>query len=479
MIFPKVESKDKEFYVYRWDVKFYNDIAEGQEVYPDKILKMTKISLYKDKVMPVMLAEMRFTKADVARLKSMVKHCLCTVTCMGIVYTPTSGGNELEVGSGQNAYIQTDSNIEFSATFEPIFDINTFKASKYDDEQSIEKEEEAKNGELKDGILDSPTQVVHMSLVNANAQRVMKTLYNAILSDDDGLDVGTVLNWICSESDVDGYIIDKPASHFTVNEVIIPTLTLIPAIKYIQTMYGVYENGIQPFIDYDNILYILDKYADEHDHEKGDTSLIHIYVVDVDKYEATSMTRSKNLIGEAMYIGSPYISDENDEVLKGEIIGNNFAFSSFNQTIDAISFNSDNEPDPSSAKDVAMVLKRNLETHSATGEKTICDYDEMNNVYNMSSRFNELEAQARKLTVTLQNAKIEDFKVNKFVELHFQNSSKQFELGGVYYLNAVQLDFNYLPSGEMNKLPDEVSDVNIKSKTNGSCTLKLSRRNDL
>ena len=141
----------------------------------------------------------------------------------------------------------------------------------------------------------------------------------------------------------------------------------------------------------------------------------------------------------------------------------------------------DNEPDLSTAKDVAMVLKRNLPTHYATGEKTICDYDELNNVYGMSSKFNEVEAQAQRVTLTLQNAKIEDFKVNKFVELHFQNASKQLEMGGVYYLNSSKLDFVYLPSGDVNKTPQDANMDNkhISSKTSGSCTLVISRRNNL
>ena len=476
MDFPKVDSK--EFYMYKWDLEFYTD---EQTIYPDKVLQMSKVSMYKDKVMPVLLAELRFSKADMVRLKSMQKNCLCTVTCSSMVYSPTAGGSNVEAGSSQQSYVLIESHIEFSATFEPIFDINTFKGAKYDSDELMEIEQEQNDDENKDSILDSPTQVVHVSLVNVNAQRVMKTLYNAILADETGLDIGTVLNWVCSQTDVDGYIIDKPTSNINVNEVIIPTLLLIPTINYLQSMYGVYENGIQPFIDYDNILYVLDKYADSHDHEEDDTSVIHIYVVDVNKYEATSMTRSENDKGEAMYIGAPLINDESDEILKGEIVGNDFAFSSFNQTIDALSFDTDNEPDLSTAKDVAMVLKRNLPTHYATGEKTICDYDELNNVYGMSSKFNEVEAQAQRVTLTLQNAKIEDFKVNKFVELHFQNASKQLEMGGVYYLNSSKLDFVYLPSGEVNKTPQDANMDNkhISSKTSGSCTLVISRRNNM
>lgn len=473
---PKIDGKDKEYCIYKWDFKFYDENNPDQEIHPEKILQIKKVSLYKEKVMPVMIAELRMMKSDIARIKRFVKRCLCEISCTRVIYNPVSGSDDLAAGPDQ-AYVNVGSKTEFSATFEPIMDINTFKGAKYDDDDVVESEEADKNDyDTNAAVLDSPTQVIHVSFVNAVAQKMMKILYNEILSDDGGIDVGTVLNWICSQTNCSGYILDKPANPSTVTEIILPTLTLIPTINYLQTMYGVYENGIMPFIDYDNILYVLDKYAMSHDHEKDDPSLIHIYVVDVNKNEAVSMIRSENKKKEPMYVGAPTIVEEDDEILKGELIGNNFAFSSFNQSIDAVSYDDKNKVKNSTAKDVAMVMKRNIETHNATGEKTICDYDEMNNVFNMSSKFNELESQSKKMTIVLQNAKIQDFKVNRFVELHFQNTSKSLELDGVYYLNSVELDFDFLPSGDITKANTDVEEKFKTSKTNCSCILTVSRR---
>lgn len=482
MPFPEINGKDKEFYVYKWDFEFYDKDNKKTKIYPERVNSISKVSLYKEKVMPVLLSELRFRKADVAKLKSIQKRCECTISCTCIIYSPTTGGNNSDVKSGTSSYVQTDSVLEFTSNFEPVFDVNTFKSAKYDEDEVINNEEEnlANAHSTDSALLDSPTQIVNVSFFQISAQCIMKTLYNAVLSDDSGLEIGTALNWVCSQIEqkhIEGYVIDKPANNITTNEVIIPPLLLIPTINYLQTMYGVYENGIQPFIDYDKILYILDKYADSHDHVKKDTTLVHVYVVDANKYEAASMTRSLNDSKEPLYLGVPYITNTDDEVLKGELVGNNFAFSSFNQSIDAVSYNNENEPESSTAKDVTMVLKRNIPTHDSTGEKTVCDYDEMNNVYNMSSRFNEVEARSQSISVTLQNARIEDFKVNKFVELHFQNSSKQLAVGGVYYLNSARFDFTALPSGELNKLSIDINDTRNLTKTSGACVLGLSRRN--
>lgn len=473
MEFPTVKDKDKEFYVYKWNFEFYDVNNDKEKIHPTKVLEISKVSMYKEKVMPVLLADMRFNKADIVRLKRMIKSCVCDISCTCIVYNPTTN-------NGETTYQQIDTKPEFYGNFEPVFDINTFRNAKYNDDDTLTAEAEEKANIDKPSVLDSPTVVVHVSFFNTIAQKMMKTLYNEII--DSEVTPGSVIQWICSsacdETNATGFIIDKPANESDIGEVIIPTLNFIPALKYIQEMYGAYENGLMAFIDFDSILYILDKYADEHDRQKDDPVLTHIYVADADVTEAMSMTRSLNDNKEPMYIGIPLISNEDDEILKGEIVGNNFAFSSFNQAIDALGFDSNNEVDSSTAKDVAMVLKRNLPTHAATGEKTICDYDELNNVFNMASKFNELEAQAQRMNVTLQNMKLSDFPVNRFIELHFQNTNKNAEIGGIYYLNYAKFDFKELASAEIMPLSGDVEDTKFfYTKTSGSCTIGISRRN--
>ena len=471
--FPNPENKNKQFYIYKWYFEFYDANDAKTKVHPDKVLGITKQSYYKSKVVPVLSGKFRFSDKDLITLRSIRKRCLCTITCKSIIYNPTTGENVTK--SNEIAYTKSDSKIEFSATFEPIFDKNTF----LDRYNSDDIENKAEKEELKapEAELNSPTQVVNITFFNLKAQNVIKTLFNNVI--DSGESVGTILQWVCSETGL-SYITDKPANETELGEAIIPTLTLIPAINYLQEMFGVYENGIQTFIDFDNILYVLDKYNMSHDKKDGDTAITHIYSYDIEETEPMSMTRSENDDNEAMYMGIPIIHNEDDEILKGELLGNNYIFSSFEMGLDPVKYNTDNEIASGSADEVSFIMKRDTETHSSSGEKTICDYDEMNNIYNMTSKFNELEAQSKRLRISLKNVNISDFNVNKIIELHYQNITKNNTLGGKYYLNSVSFAFNTLPSGDIFKNDDEADEDEdlgyTPAKTSCGCILDVSRR---
>lgn len=471
--FPKPENKNKQFYIYKWYFEFYDSDNVNTKIHPDKVLGITKQSYYKTKVVPVLSGKFRFLDKDLVTLKSIRKRCLCTITCKSIIYNPTTG--EHATKSNEVTYVKSDSKIEFSATFEPIFDKNTF-LDRYN-EDDIEKNAEKEEIKAPEAEVNSPTQVTNITFFNLKAQNVIKTLFNNVI--ESGENIGTVLQWICSETGLN-YIIDKPANETELGETILPTLTLIPAINYLQEMYGVYENGIQPFIDFDNVLYVLDKYSMEHDKKSEDTSITHVYSYDINESEPMSMIRAENDDKEAMYIGIPVIHNEDDEVLKGELLGNNYIFSSFDLGLDPVKYNTKNEVVPDSAEDVSFILKRNTETHNSSGEKSICDYDELNNIYNMTSKFNEVESQAKKLTIRLQNVNISDFNVNKIIDLHYQNITKNNSLGGKYYLNEAIFVFKSIPSGDLFKNDDDADEDEdlgyTPAKTSCGCAIAVSRR---
>lgn len=470
--FPNPENKDKQFYTYKWYFEFYDSTNESIKIHPEKVLAIAKQSYYKSKVVPVLSGKFRFLDKDLMILKSIRKKCLCTITCKSIIYNPTTGENN---ASNEISYVKSDSKIEFSATFEPIFDKNTF-LDRYN-EDDIESKADREEIKASEADPSSPTQVVNITFFNLKSQNIVKTLYNNVI--DSGETIGTVLQWVCSETGL-SYIIDKPANESELGEVVIPTLTLMQVINYLQEMYGVYENGIQPFIDFDNILYVLDKYNLEHDRKNGDTALTHIYSYDINITEPISMVRSENNDKEPMYLGTPIITNEDDEVLKGELLGNNYIFSSFDLGLGPVKYDTENKVSPDTAEEVSFILKRNTSTHNSSGEKTVCDYDELNNIYNMTSKFNEIESQAKRLNIKLQNVNISDFNVNKIIEMHYQNINKNNTLGGKYYLNSVVFMFNEIPSGEMYKNSDETNEDEdigyIPAKTSCNCMISISRR---
>ena len=475
---PDIKDENKQYYLYKWYFEFYDADDEENKIFPDKVIKIVKHSPYKQKVLPVLTATMRFANIDLLKLKAIQKRCLCTITCKSLIMSPNDSPDETVV-SGRS-YVLSDSKIEFSSTFEPVFDKNTFK-SKFNDDETVENEEN-KEVATPDNTPDSPTQLVYITFFNLSAQKAIKNLYNTVI--EEGSTVGTVLEWICSETGLK-YIIDKPANQNEQPEIIIPPLSLIPAINYMQEMFGVYENGLQTFIDLydkDNIIYVLDKFNIEHDRKQGDTPLTHVYYLDIDKTGPNSMIRAENKDKEGMYIGVPLMRFSNDEVMKGELLGNNFIFSSFEQSIDAVSFDTDNKVVSGTEKEVATVMKRNTETHKSSGEKTVCDYDELNNLLNMASQFNAIESYAERIHMILLNVKIDDFAVNKIIEMHFQNTNKNLQLSGKYYLNEVQYTFDMLPSATAvfkidSDFTEETDLGYAPAVTSCRCAIDISRRN--
>lgn len=473
---PNTTDIEDIFYTYRWFFEFYDTKdPTGNVVYPQDLIALSKINNYKTKITPTLNGAFRFNREDIPILKAIKKRCLCTITCMKCSFVRhRPDGFEHH----QFWHELINSEIQFSSTFEPIFDKNAFP-DKFNDDSEIELSDTDSN-KSKLSNIDSPTLVINISFFNIVPQNAMKNLYNVVFAS--GTSMWDVLNFVCSETNLD-YIADKPVNLNDQSEVIIPPLNLIQTLNYLQENYGLYENGIQPFIDFDNILYVLDKYGSSHDMKKDDKPITHIYVYDADYAgEAMSLKRFEENSDKApVYAGTPIINNNDDEILKGELIGNDYVFSSLGQGLNAVSYDDNNKVSPDTVKEVAIVLKRNTETHSSSGEKTIVDYDEMNNIYNMSSKFNEVESLAKQIQISFSNINLSDFSVNKFVEMHYQETVKNNLLGGKYYINNSYFVFKSLANANWLKTIIGLDYISDNSKhmfmTSCNANIDLSRRN--
>jgi len=181
---------------------------------------------------------------------------------------------------------------------------------------------------------------------------------------------------------------------------------------------------------------------------------------------------------DAIYYGPIRINFSSSEISKSEIDGDTFVFSSFQQGINAVSYVK-GKLDSKTAKDVSLAMLRNTETHAYSGNKVVADYDELNNPYNMSSYLNELENTAMIFTITLDNCNIDDFKPNMLVQLHFENTEQDINLGGMYHIYAVTFNFNRSKDSSATNMV-EVSETDVNefpdTITSGSCTLLLCRK---
>ena len=85
---PDIKDENKQYYLYKWYFEFYDADNEENKIFPDKVIKIVKHSPYKQKVLPVLTATMRFTNIDLLKLKAIQKRCLCTITCKSLIMSP-------------------------------------------------------------------------------------------------------------------------------------------------------------------------------------------------------------------------------------------------------------------------------------------------------------------------------------------------------------------------------------------------------
>lgn len=463
--FDKVNALEEVTYAYVWDVVFYKsgDDSEENKIRPKRISSITKHCSYKDSTSPIITAKMTFSIFDILTLSEMQKSCICDCTCTALKYTKSPNNVGLE---------NTDREIIFSNNFVPIFDKGTFK--NYYNKGELQDKKMQLDVSGGDSSLNTYTLDVHMILVNTSAQNMFKTMFCQVI--ESGNTIGTVLQWIVSELNVNKAIIDDPDNGGALGDIIIPPMNTVQTLKYLQATYGIYFNDIEIFYDNDEVLYILNKFAKDHDCESSDSNITHLFIKTGDsELSVSKMSRKENENKEGVYVGTIPMEYESNEILDSETMGDAFVFSSFKQGLNAVTFYGD-EPIPSTATPVSMALLRNSGSHDSSGNKAMTDYDELNNSFNMFSYMNSVEAMAQRYKIILNDCRITDFKPNKLIELHFEDVDKNNEHGGVYFLNSVTYNFKRSVSFEIN--PTEKDERNVPlTTTMCSCIIEISRKN--
>lgn len=432
---PEVKAEENTVYYYKWYIDFYNsndpnagDRTKRTNINPVYLSSFTMIKKYKTENIPQIHAKMKFRVSDIITLGEWQKNCLVDITCKILVFSKTEN----------DAMTQTDSKIIFSTKVIPIFNSSTFK-SKYKKEQA-ESLDRATEG------LDTGEKMVNMILLNSTAQNALKEVYNKVIEDGT---VGTAIQWMtCSLLPTSGgAIIDTPDNNGNMGDIVIPPLSYIQAMNFIQANYGIYENGMMIFYDIDGILYVLDKYAYEHDCVEGATTLTKIFKTESRDETVGNIVRKTDDNKNPQYIGAMQIKRVDNEVLDGELTGKTIVFSSFGQAMDSILY--DNESDEVSlASKVSAALTRNVPTNNVSGDKIITEYDELNNIYNMSSYFNEIECNTQRVNILLNNVNIKDFAPNVIIELGFEDIERNNKQSGQYFLNEVVFKFNRLKEAD-------------------------------
>lgn len=460
--FPKEKKNESYIYSYYYDLEFINPDNDDFSIHPLKIIGIEKNKDYMNNFTPKVMISLVVNKIDMFELKKNKKDVLLKINVKAKKYIKKDEKDGLD---------EIESSILSSSLFIPLFSPTAFDERYREDEY---------NNEENTSELGNPTNTLETNRINMIigisdivASKTAKTLFNTGLKS--GQTIGSILLFISYSVPVKYVLIDKPDNQNTLPETIIPPGGFIQTMNYLQTTFGIYNNGLLVFYDND-ILYILNKFNMDHDCKQDEKVITHLYIEESDVSGGMCIVQT-NDSGESEYIGSISTRYIDNEVTDAELEGNNFVFSSFKQGLDAVSYKND-KVDSTTAKPVTMVLKRNVETHKHSGEKNILDYDELNNPFNMASSFNESEAVAKKVVAVLFNVNIKDFSANKIVHLHYKTIEKDNRLGGLYHILSCKEMYSPskgIPTEE--EAIDEEKNNNHANELQCMLTIVLSKRN--
>lgn len=415
--------------LYNWEIKLYvPGDEEKDKIKPAEICEINVAKGYRGSYAPMMSASLRFHKKDLYKLKIKEKDLIVSVNLTRIDYVTVGGSIRV---------IKSDTSI-ISDEFLPVFATDTFPTTRrYENlKDTSATESEHGTGDAEFSVMDP---VINMGLIYITAQKISKIPICQCFSP--GLNIADALMWVVANSNkyIKRQIVDLPTNTNPQDYVVLPPSNFVAAIKTLQSVYGVYDTGLDLFCDDDSTLYVLNRYALDHDCVAKDVMIIDMYMADPDAHGIMAPYRAEK-DGKVSYRGDFKLMESDDEILESELAGDSFLFSSYEQTVNAVVYQ-DGQVESSTVRPIAKSLKRNIESHKYSGEKEVVDYDELNNPYGASSLLAELEHTAKRYSFNIPNPNIVDFRPNKYVQLHFRDSGKEHMMGGKYHIFGVEFKF--------------------------------------
>lgn len=453
MALVKLDNKKTFNYLYEFKIEFFVPKTKIS-IKPSRIVYVCKDNIYMTNMFPTLKMELIINKKDLFILQEHQTEVLANINLLSYKYNSNS---EASSSDGEKMGTLTETKIELNETFEPIFEKNTFN-SKY----RTEEYEDDRTFDSKDPTANTVTETMGINIMvdfySIKGISMNKSLFNAVLADTN---VGTALLYILNGSGVNKAIVDAPVNDHDYDNIIIPPHNLRAAIEDLHARYGLYENGILLYFDFDT-LYVLDRFAQNHECEKkeSDTTTIQIREGDIIGKPLLDIQDSDN--NDLIYDTALHLVASDESVASGEIDGNMFMFSNYFMGINSVNY-SNEKVNSAKAGAAAAVLKRNISTHASSGDKVILDYDELNNPYNMASYFNTMETLKNIYSCSFKGACLSTFKPNKLLKLVFENVTKDNKFGGSY-TTLRNLD-KFLPTGQNNNLMMCNVDVTIARKS--------------
>jgi hypothetical protein len=428
-------STDNMFaYMYLFDIEFKSPKDSSISVVPLRVNYAIKSNDYMHNFLPTLKMEMIIKKKDLFILRDNKEKLLANITQTAKKYSYSD--SDRNNAAGEKNYTLIETKIVMNEVFEPLFDkkifTTQFRENELNDTRKSDDEDETK------GSINSETgtYTIAVSFFNIKAILMNKTLFNIVFS---GCTPGTALGYIIDQCAATKVIVDPPVNEHEYENLILPPYNLRATLENLQSRYGIYENGLLVYYDFDT-LYILDKFATTHEVETSDSTIstIKIHEPDIDPHPTTDITTNSD--NSLTYEAAISLETYDRTVASGEIEGNSIMFTNYKIGLAAVDYKN-GAVDTTKVNQGSVVLKRNITTHESSGEKVVLDYDELNNPYNMATLFNTIESTQNMYMFNLNGVCVDSFKPNKYIELAFINTEKNNKYGGIYNLIHNTLQF--------------------------------------
>ena len=284
---------------------------------------------------------------------------------------------------------------------------------------------------VKAGSTDNPASSMgsrlKFALYSVNGLAANKKLLNYVA---DEADVGTMIKFLIDKTDIERCIIDKPDNTDTYKNLVVTPHNINMALKELQTRYGVYANGLSAFYD-PPTLYVMNKFSLKHDYEKDKPNKLifnchttnpglQIGITPVLENDDKSLDYKVTCAPKAL----------NQDVANSEILGNEVIFSNITLTTNMMEFE---EGKISSFSFPTSTIKSDSISHEKTGNKSLVDYDETNNPYNISALLKSANLGTLIVINRIIGVDLETFKPNTTITLNVVDDNvRNNEFAGVY-----------------------------------------------
>jgi hypothetical protein len=425
-------SLAEEFFSYQYviNIDFFTE-GEGAVRFPAiKIISAIKKCDYARKFMPYWTVELVVGKSDLFQMRELTSELLAVIEVKSIKYATMA--ETINDGMSSSA-----GDLESKEIYVPIFDDNTFTGN-YEEHKYTQDDRVVNMLGESDNPMETGDVNIIVHFVNNTAIKITKLLFNAVYHT---ASVGTGIVKILSKANVP-FIVDPPS-----NDTAYANLLLLPhdfkaSLLSLQSRYGIYDRSIMLFYD-DNVIYLLSKYAFDHEHIEGENTISTLVLTEPLDDLDPLVYISEDGDGKVIYKMSGNLDPITHDIEVSETSGDAVIFSNYGMALDVIDYK---DGEILADREVpftppARMMVRDIDSHTKTGQKIVIDYDDLNNIYNMTSIFTELDALNNMFEFVIPMCYIRSFKPNRFIEVVMENKEKNARFGKKYNVMGVIFTF--------------------------------------